>query len=130
MRLVDAQEQKRLLTALKNDGPKMVSGGSVANSIIVLSQLGGNGALLGVVGDDTYGLYYKDELAALNIDFPNPPHVGETTGTSVVIITPDAERTMRTSLAVSASLSAKHVNEERIKNSEWLFIEGYLFSKS
>src|SRR5262249_53793567 len=62
------------------------------------------------------------------IAFCNPPLVGETTGTCVSIIPPDAERTMRTCLAVSAHLAARHVDADRIKASEWLFIEGYVFA--
>src|SRR5262249_56704154 len=60
--------------------------------------------------------------------FANPPIVGETTGTCLCLITPDAERTMRTCLAVSSRLSARHMEEQRIKNAEWLFVEGYVFA--
>lgn len=80
------------------------------------------------MGDNRYRLYYKQEFDSLNIDIGNPIVVGASTGTSVVMVTPDAERTMRTSLGVSSTLSAKHVDEERIRNSEWLFVEGYLFA--
>src|SRR5918911_179927 len=78
--------------------PRLVSGGSVANSVIACSQLGGRGAFIGCVGDDRYGLHYTEEFTELGIDFANAPLVGETTGTCVSIITPDAERTMRTCL--------------------------------
>jgi len=128
MRLVEHDEQSQLLTQFKDHEPRLVSGGSVANSIIALSQLGGRGAFIGCVGDDRYGLHYASEFETLKIDIGNPTIVGETTGTCVSIITPDAERTMRTCLAVSSHLAAKHVDEERIKKSEWLFIEGYLFA--
>jgi sugar/nucleoside kinase (ribokinase family) len=130
MRLVDNDEQKQLFTRF-HDGRhdlKLVSGGSVANSIIGLSQLGGTAAFIGCVGDDRYGLHYLDEFEQLKIDMGNPVLVGETTGTCLAIITPDAERTMRTCLAVSSHLSARHVDEDRIANSEWLFIEGYVFA--
>jgi len=128
MRLVEADEQKRLLEAFRDHEPRLVSGGSVANSIIACSQLGGRGAFVGCVGDDRYGLHYSDEFEQLRIDFCNRPLVGETTGTCVSIITPDAERTMRTCLAVSSHLAARHVPAERIAQSEWLFIEGYVFA--
>src|SRR5213079_980302 len=62
------------------------------------------------------------------IDIGNPIIVNEATGTCVCVITPDAERTMRTCLAVSSHLAARHVDAERIKNSAWLFIEGYVFA--
>src|SRR5207248_1104260 len=64
----------------------------------------------------------------LAIDMGNPVVVGETTGTCVALITPDAERTMRTCLAVSSHLAARHVDADRVKNSEWLFVEGYVFA--
>jgi sugar/nucleoside kinase (ribokinase family) len=100
----------------------------VANSVIGFSQLGGKAAFIGCVGDDRYGLFYQSEFEALGIDIGNPAVVGETTGTCVCVITPDAERTMRTCLAVSSHLSARHVDERRIEGSEWLFIEGYVFA--
>jgi sugar/nucleoside kinase (ribokinase family) len=128
MRLVEVDEQKRLLAAFQKSEPRLVSGGSVANSTIAFSQLGGDAAFIGCVGDDRYGLFYAGEFEELNIGIGSPVIYGETTGTCVVLITPDAERTMRTCLAVSSHLAAKHVDAERIKKSEWLFIEGYVFA--
>lgn len=128
MRLVEKDEQTALLEKFQNREPRLVSGGSVANSIIAFSQLGGQGAFIGCVGDDRYGLFYEGEFEELGIDFANAPLVGETTGTCVAVITPDAERTMRTCLAVSSHLAERHVDEEKIKNSEWLFVEGYVFA--
>jgi sugar/nucleoside kinase (ribokinase family) len=96
--------------------------------VIAFSQLGGKGAFIGCVGDDRYGLFYSTEFEELGIEIGNPIIVNEVTGTSVCIVTPDAERTMRTCLAVASHLSARHVDEERIKDSEWLFIEGYVFA--
>ena len=128
MRLVDLNEQKILLQRHRHEEPKLVSGGSVANSIIAFSQLGGDAAFIGCVGDDRYGLFYTSEFEELGIDIGNPIIVNEATGTCVCVITPDAERTMRTCLAVSSNLAARHVDEARIKASEWLFIEGYVFA--
>jgi sugar/nucleoside kinase (ribokinase family) len=128
MRLVDVDEQKALLARYQKHEPKLVSGGSVANSIIAFSQLGGSAAFIGCVGDDRYGLFYSSEFEELGIDIGNPIIVNESTGTSLCIITPDAERTMRTCLAVSSHLSARHVEARRIQNSEWVFIEGYIFA--
>ena len=128
MRLVDLAKQKTLLDRFQKHEPKLVSGGSVANSIIAFSQLGGQAAFIGCVGDDRYGLFYAGEFEELGIDIDNPIIVNESTGTCVSIVTPDAERTMRTCLAVASHLSARHIDEVRIKNSEWLFIEGYVFA--
>jgi sugar/nucleoside kinase (ribokinase family) len=128
MRLVDHVEQRTLLDRFHNREPRLVSGGSVANSVIACSQLGGKTAFIGCVGDDRYGLYYKTEFDELNIDIGNPLIVGQPTGTCLSIVTPDAERTMRTCLAVSSNLAAKHVDRERIKKSQWLFVEGYVLA--
>ncbi len=128
MRLVELAEQKALLDRYQKHEPKLVSGGSVANSVIAFSQLGGDAAFIGCVGDDRYGLFYTSEFEELGIDIGNPIIVNEATGTCICVITPDAERTMRTCLAVSSHLAARHVDEERIKKSEWLFIEGYVFA--
>jgi sugar/nucleoside kinase (ribokinase family) len=128
MRLVDLEEQKTLLDRFQKREPKLVSGGSVANSTIAFSQLGGQAAFLGCVGDDRYGLFYTSEFEELGIDIGNPIIVNESTGTCVCVVTPDAERTMRTCLAVASKLAARHVEERRVKNSEWLFVEGYVFA--
>ena len=73
-------------------------------------------------------MFYTSEFEELGIDIGNPIIVNESTGTCVCIVTPDAERTMRTCLAVSSHLTDHHVEEGRIANSEWLFIEGYVFA--
>lgn len=128
MRLVELNEQKHLVERFQRHDPRLVSGGSVANSVIAYSQLGGKAAFLGCVGDDRYGLFYKSEFDQLGVNIGNPVIVGETTGTCVCLITPDAERTMRTCLAVSSHLTSRHVDAARLKASEWLFIEGYVFA--
>src|SRR5262249_40446779 len=119
MRLVEAAEQRELLKRFHDRDPRLVSGGSVANSIIALSQLGGQAAYIRCVGDDRYGLFYDQEFEVLGIDFGNPVMVGETAGPGLCVIPPAAERTMRTCLGVASHLPARHVDEERIKNSEW-----------
>jgi sugar/nucleoside kinase (ribokinase family) len=126
--LVGPDEQKALLERFAGRETRLVSGGSVANSVIAFAQLGGQGAFLGCVGDDRYGLFYKTEFDELGVDIGNPILVGETTGTCACLITPDAERTMCTCLGVNSLLAARHVDEGRLKNAEWLFIEGYVFA--
>jgi sugar/nucleoside kinase (ribokinase family) len=128
MRLVEPAEQKVLLERLEKREPRLVSGGSVANSTIAFAQLGGQASFLGCVGDDRYGLFYKTEFDELGVDIGNPVVVGQTTGTCACLITPDAERTMRTCLAVSSHLAARHVDEARLKNADWLFVEGYVLA--
>lgn len=128
MRLVEAEEQKEVLNRFKSHQPKMASAGSVANSIYAVGQLGGKGAFSGSVGDDSYGLFYKNEFESLGIEFPSSPAVGGTTGTCLIFVTSDAERTMRTCLAVSSDFGAEHIEEEIVKRSKWIFLEGYLLS--
>ena len=128
MRLVEPAEQKQILHKFQSSEPRLVSGGSVANSIIALTQLGGRAGFIGCVGDDRYGLFYEREFAELGIEIGNPIIVNETSGTCLCIITPDAERTMRTCLAVSSHLAEQHIDEQRIRDAEWLFIEGYVFA--
>lgn len=123
--LVGPAEQKTLLDRFEKRDMRLVSGGSVANSTVAFAQLGGQAAFLGCVGDDRYGLFYQAEFEELGIDMGNPVVVGQSTGTCPCLITPDAERTMCACLAVSSQLSAQHVDERRLKNAEWLFIEGY-----
>lgn len=126
MHLVTGEEQKGLLDTYPHAG--LVSGGSVANSIIALSKLGGKGAFCGCVADDLCGNHYLKEFKDLSIEFDEKPIAKGSTGSCVAIITPDAERTMRTSLGVANSFSGGQVNEQRIAESSWLFLEGYLFS--
>jgi sugar/nucleoside kinase (ribokinase family) len=126
--LVGAEEQNAVLARFADRDPRLVSGGSVANSVIAFSQLGGSAAFIGCVADDRYGLFYKTEFDELHIDMGNPVVVGGTTGTCLILITPDAERTMRTCLAVSSHVAAQHVDEARVQDADWLFVEGYLFA--
>jgi sugar/nucleoside kinase (ribokinase family) len=130
MRLVDHAEQQTVLAKFAAGDPRLVSGGSVGNSVIGFAQLGGKAAYIGCVGDDKYGFHYQSEFTQLNIGLGSPVVVCQPTGTCCAIITPDAERTMRTCLGVAAHLSGKHVIQDRhlIEQSAWLFIEGYLFS--
>lgn len=130
MRLVEKDEQQGLLEKFHTDEHqlKLVSGGSVANSIIGMSQLGGTGAFIGCVGNDVYGQHYVEEFKELGIEIGSPMIEAETTGTCLAVITPDAERTMRTCLAVSSQLASQHVDATRVAESKWLFIEGYVFA--
>jgi sugar/nucleoside kinase (ribokinase family) len=130
MVLVDKPTQEQLMAQFNNTTHDLVlvSGGSVANSVIAVSQLGGKSAFIGCVGDDRYGLHYVEEFEQLNIEIGNPVLVGQSTGTCLAIVTPDGERTMRTFLGVASHLSHKHLDAQRIANSQWLFIEGYVFA--
>lgn len=127
MELLDVSQQNELLDKFSDRDRKLVSGGSVANSIVLLAQLGARTAFSCKLGDDRFGLHYKAEFEGLNVELPNPLHLGSASGTSLILITPDAERTMRTSLGISGSFGPEEIEEELIRQSKWIFIEGYLF---
>lgn len=127
MRLAEREEQEHYIASLASKELPRVSGGSVANSVIAFAQLGGKAALLASVAEDANGSFYKHECDTLDISFPITPIEGRT-GTSLIFITPDAERTMRTHLGVSSLISGERLSEETIAQSEWLFIEGYIFA--
>ena len=127
MRLVDGPTQEALLKRIPSNDARLVSGGSVANSVVGLVQLGGRGAFLCGLGDDRYGMFFKSEFDGLGIEVRNPLIVGQTTGTSLCLITPDAERTMRTHVGAAGMLSPETISEELIAQSEWLYIEGFTY---
>ena len=128
MRLVEEKEQQEIINRLSDQEMQLASGGSVANSVVAFAQLGGKSAFLTSLGDDRYGVHFKSEFDQLGIELGAGLKLGKSTGTSLVIITPDAERTMRVSLGAAASLSPHDVSEELICRAEWLFIEGYVFA--
>ena len=113
MRLVDLAEQKALLDRLSKTraaARQRRLGRQLDHRLLAARRTAG---FIGCVGDDRYGLFYTGEFAELGIDIGSPVIVNRATGTCVCVITPDAERTMRTCLAVSSHLAAKHVDEER-----------------
>ncbi len=128
MRLVDEEEQKSLLKRLGNVPSKQVSGGSVANSIVAAAQLGAKTAILCRLGEDVYGTAYSKDCAGLAVMLPNKLNPGLNSGTCLSVITPDAERTMRTCLGASATLGPDDISSAVIQGSKWFFIEGYLLA--
>lgn len=134
MSLVDLAAQQQILTRLGTP-VRMASGGSVANSVAMVGQLGGSGSLLCSVAQDTHGDFFKNDLAELGVDARGPSAQSESkadkaTGTSLVVVTPDAERTMSTCLGASADLASKHLREDWIASSRWVFIEGYVVANT
>ncbi len=128
MNLIDVELQAELIQKFQKNNPVLASGGSVANSVVTFAELGGKASFTGCVGDDKYGLFYNSEFEDFGIGITQTPIVNSVTGTCLALITPDSERTMRTCLGVSALLDDTHVHAETIQNSDWLFLEGYLFS--
>ena len=128
MKLVDEIEFKKLLTTLKIEDT--VSGGSVANSIVGLSQLGDRVGFIGKISDDELGQKYEDGLKKENVDyFYSKKKETLPTGTCLILITPDSERTMCTYLGTAGKIDENDVDIQAVKNSEITFLEGYLWDK-
>ena len=128
MKLVDETEFKKLLLNLKIE--ETVSGGSVANTIVGLSQLNNKVGFIGKVSDDDLGKKYEEGLKKEGVEFFYPKKEEELpTGTCLILITPDSERTMCTFLGTAGKISEKDINVDAVKNSEILFLEGYLWDE-
>ena len=128
MKLVDESEFKKLLSNIKIE--ETVSGGSVANSIVGLSQLDNKVGFIGKINNDEFGQKYEDGLKDEKVEFfyskkkENLP-----TGTCLILITPDSERTMCTFLGTAGNINENDVDIKVIKNSEIIFLEGYLWDE-
>ena len=128
MKLIDENEFKKLISLLKIE--ETVSGGSVANSIVGLSQLGNKVGFLGKISDDNLGKKYEQGLKKENVNYLyNKKKESIPTGSCLILITPDSERTMCTFLGTAGKISSQDVSEDVIKNSEMIFLEGYLWDK-
>ena len=128
MKLVDVVEFKKLLSTLKIEDT--VSGGSVANSIVGLSQLGNKVGFIGKVSDDDLGKKYEEGLKNENVRFfYSKKKEAIPTGTCLILITPDSERTMVTFLGTAGKINESDIDTNVIKNSEILFLEGYLWDE-
>ena len=128
MKLVDEVEFKKLLSNLKIE--QTVSGGSVANSIVGISQLGSKAGFIGKVNDDELGAKYEEGLKKENVEyFYSKKKEASPTGTCLILITPDSERTMCTFLGVAGKINTDDINDLAIKESELIFLEGYLWDE-
>ena len=128
MKLVDEKEFKKLLSTLKIE--ETVSGGSVANSIVGLSQLGNDVGFIGKINADNLGIKYEEGLIKEKVQyFYKKKEETSPTGTCLILITPDAERTMVTFLGIAGKISEKDIDEKAIKESEMIFLEGYLWDE-
>ena len=129
MKLIfDENEFKKLLTNLKIE--KTVSGGSVANSIVGISQLGNKVGFIGKVSDDDLGSKYEEGLKKENVEYFYSKKKEELpTGTCLILVTPDSERTMCTFLGTAGKINENDVSSDAIKKSEMIFLEGYLWDE-
>ena len=126
--LFDENEFKDLLRTLKIE--KTVSGGSVANSIVGLSQLGNKVGFIGKISDDEFGSNYEEGLKKENVEYFYSKKKEELpTGTCLILVTPDSERTMCTFLGTAGKINEKDVSINAVKKSELIFLEGYLWDE-
>ncbi|MDB9738751.1 adenosine kinase [Candidatus Pelagibacter sp.] len=128
MKLVDESEFKKLLSTLKIE--ETVSGGSVANSIVGLSQLGNDVGFIGKINADELGQKYEEGMTKEKVQyFYKKKKEVSPTGTCLILITPDAERTMITFLGIAGKISQNDINEKAVQESKMIFLEGYLWDE-
>jgi sugar/nucleoside kinase (ribokinase family) len=130
MTLSSPEKQLRLLESLEaqSHSPSTCSGGSAANTIHGIGALGGRAYYIGRVANDDYGRHYTQDMADCGVGFPGPGAEDSGTGTSVVLITPDAQRTMVTDLGISTALHPDNVDETILAGAKFVYIEGYLWT--
>ena len=128
MKLVDETEFKNLLSSLKIE--QTVSGGSVANSIVGLSQLGNEVGFIGKISDDELGQKYEDGMKKEKVKYLYKKKIEKIpTGSCLILITPDSERTMCTYLGTAGKIDDNDIKEDEIRNADMIFLEGYLWDE-
>ncbi|MBN8913615.1 MAG: adenosine kinase [Rhizobiales bacterium] len=129
MRLVDTAT---IDTIYKNMGPAIeISGGSAANTVVGVASLGGRAAFIGKVAEDEFGRIFRHDIGASGVSFKTPAVVdgARATSRSLILVTPDGQRTMNTFLGISTDLDQGEVDPEVIKASNIVYLEGYLFDR-
>ena len=128
MRLINKSEFEDLKNNIKIE--KIIAGGSVANTMAGIAHLRGNPSFIGKINSDNFGKIYRKSLQTINVKFPYiEKNEDLSTGASIILITPDSERTMCTYLGISSHLSANDIDENNIIDHELIFLEGYLWDK-
>ncbi|WP_118857489.1 adenosine kinase [Sphingomonas mesophila] len=128
MQLLDTEAAARLYAAMGS--AQETSGGSAANSMAGIAAMGGRAAFIGQVADDQLGAIFRHDMEALGVDFDTPPidpALGKPTGRCLILVTPDAQRTMNTCPGASHELGGATLDEARIADSAILYLEGYLW---
>ena len=128
MTLVDESTQQNVLSALDGRPLHRCAGGSAANTIMGIADFGGTAAYVGKVGHDRLGNFCLEDMRQLGVSIEVPPSDAGQTGTCVVLITEDAQRTLLTHLGVSSTLDPADIREDQIRQATYVYIEGYLFT--
>lgn len=128
MQLVDAETVAALYGAM---GPGVeISGGSVANTMVGIASFGGRAGFIGKTADDQFGEVFRHDIAAAGVTFRTPAAAGEEpTGRSLILVTPDGQRTMNTFLGVSPRLGGGEIDADLIRSARIVYLEGYLFDR-
>ncbi len=127
MTLVEEQTQLSVLEALQGASISRCAGGSAANTMLGVADLGGTAAYAGKVGNDSLGEFCLEDMRRMGVTIEVPP-AGGVTGTCVVLITEDAQRTMLTNLGVSSTLGPDDIESAEIQKAKYVYVEGYLFT--
>ncbi len=127
MTLVEEDVQEKVLTQLAGSSVNRCAGGSAANTVIGMADFGGAAAYAGKAGNDAIGDFFLEDMRRIGVRVEVPQAQGRT-GTCVVLITEDAQRTMLTNLGVSATLGPEDIDEPEIARAKYVYIEGYLFA--
>ncbi|MCC7251478.1 adenosine kinase [Hyphomicrobium sp.] len=129
MRLVDTET---IASIYKDMGPAIeISGGSAANTVVGVASLGGRAAFIGKVAEDEFGRIFRHDIGASGVTFKTPAVVdtSRATSRSLILVTPDGQRTMNTFLGISTDLDQGEVDPEIVRNSNIVYLEGYLFDR-
>ena len=127
MTLVSTDTQARLLDGLNGRQLLNAAGGSAANTMVGVAQLGGRAFFVGKIGADMQGAFYRESMAEAGVDFEVDPVEGEATGSCLILVTPDGERSMQTSLGASSRMASADIDTERLAASRIAYVEGYLY---
>ncbi len=127
MTLVDDTRQRKVLDQLDGRPLNRCAGGSAANTVVAVAELGGKSAFVGKIGNDEVGKFFLEDMQQLGIEMAVEP-ADDPTGTCAVLITEDAQRTMLTNLGASTTLTEHDIDEEVIKRCKYIYVEGYLFT--
>lgn len=130
MTLVSPESQAALLRSLAGHAQHGSAGGSAANTMTAVAHFGGRAFFTGKVGDDAHGALYRESLAEAGVEFDMAPADTGATGACVVLVTPDGERTMQTSLGAASALGPDDIDLDALQSSRVVYVEGYLLSTS
>ena len=129
MTLIDTERAQSLYAAMGSD-VAVISGGSAANTLVGVTSFGGSAAFVGRVADDELGAVFGHDIRAAGVDFrAKPASGGEPSGRCLIVVTPDAQRTMNTYLGASAQLGPADVDHELVARAQVLYLEGYLWDE-